>query len=81
MHFLRNHIINPNKEIINQFLDTSHKNEEKIYNNSFNKIIKESAIINRKIIGDGNCHFRSLSDFLNIQKIIKIILETVYIII
>ena len=62
--FLANHIINPNKEIINQFLDTLHKNEEKIYNNSFNKIIKESTIVNRKIKGDGNFYFRSLSEFL-----------------
>ena len=56
-------IINPNKETINQFLDSLHKNEEKIYNNSFNKIIKESAIVNRKILGDGNCYFRALSYF------------------
>ena len=35
-----NHIYKPNKESINKFLESLNLNEEKIYNNSTNKIIK-----------------------------------------
>ena len=74
-----NYIHKSNKEKINKILEALNLNEEKIYNNSTNKIIKENVIVTRKIIGDGNSFFPSLSFFSHIQKILKIILEIVYI--
>ena len=58
-----NNINKPNKESISQFLQSLDSNEDFVFNNSFNKIIDEKTIVIRKIGGDGNCFFRSLSFF------------------
>ena len=57
-------ISKPDFEKIKRNLQTLDKNVDELYANILHKMVNEKYIFIRKIDGDGNCYFRSLSFFM-----------------